>query len=265
MPAGTCNDFARFIGFSRRAYRRRISPACSGKARSDGTCWPDEWREILWQQRWQSVSEAASSPKTWEACQNSANAALIPAASPPRQLGPRQHRRNFLYGTCLQRAVLFGWGFIFQIKSACATACSMSISCRRYPSGSFCPCLLSAVSGVRHDSNGCSPSGCLTWRSKPKPDIWPQADGEADQPPRDASSFAVSAEKAMIVAPLISRVSSTSKTSWERTITIIGIYRSGEGTTQLIAPRIDQDKTPRSARRRDRICTRTTERVLICP
>jgi uncharacterized protein YprB with RNaseH-like and TPR domain len=28
------------------------------------------------------------------------------------------------------------------------------------------------------------------------------------------------------------------ETSWERTITIIGIYRSGEGTTQLIAPQI---------------------------
>ncbi len=30
------------------------------------------------------------------------------------------------------------------------------------------------------------------------------------------------------------------ETSWERSITIIGIYKSGEGTTQLIAPRIDR-------------------------
>ncbi len=30
------------------------------------------------------------------------------------------------------------------------------------------------------------------------------------------------------------------ETSWERTITIIGIYRSGEGTTQLIAPEINR-------------------------
>jgi uncharacterized protein len=30
------------------------------------------------------------------------------------------------------------------------------------------------------------------------------------------------------------------ETSWERTITIIGIYRSEEGTTQLIAPRIER-------------------------
>ncbi len=30
------------------------------------------------------------------------------------------------------------------------------------------------------------------------------------------------------------------ETSWERTITIIGIYKSGEGTTQLIAPDINQ-------------------------
>lgn len=28
------------------------------------------------------------------------------------------------------------------------------------------------------------------------------------------------------------------ETSWERTITIIGIYKSGQGTTQLIAPNI---------------------------
>jgi uncharacterized protein YprB with RNaseH-like and TPR domain len=32
------------------------------------------------------------------------------------------------------------------------------------------------------------------------------------------------------------------ETSWERTITIIGIYRSGEGTTQLVAPRIDRTR-----------------------
>jgi len=31
------------------------------------------------------------------------------------------------------------------------------------------------------------------------------------------------------------------ETSWERTITIIGIYRSGEGTTQLIAPKIERE------------------------
>ena len=30
------------------------------------------------------------------------------------------------------------------------------------------------------------------------------------------------------------------ETSWERTITIVGIYRSGEGTTQLIAPQIER-------------------------
>ncbi|HVO32590.1 MAG TPA: ribonuclease H-like domain-containing protein [Elusimicrobiota bacterium] len=30
------------------------------------------------------------------------------------------------------------------------------------------------------------------------------------------------------------------ETSWERSITIIGIYRAGEGTTQLVAPRIDR-------------------------
>ena len=30
------------------------------------------------------------------------------------------------------------------------------------------------------------------------------------------------------------------ETSWERTITIIGIYRSGEGTTQLVAPEINR-------------------------
>ena len=32
------------------------------------------------------------------------------------------------------------------------------------------------------------------------------------------------------------------ETSWERTITIIGIYRSGEGTTQLVAPQINREK-----------------------
>lgn len=31
------------------------------------------------------------------------------------------------------------------------------------------------------------------------------------------------------------------ETSWEKTITIIGIYRSGEGTTQLIAPDINRE------------------------
>ena len=30
------------------------------------------------------------------------------------------------------------------------------------------------------------------------------------------------------------------ETSWERTITIIGIYKSGEGTVQLLAPRISR-------------------------
>ena len=30
------------------------------------------------------------------------------------------------------------------------------------------------------------------------------------------------------------------ETSWERTITVIGIYRSGEGTKQLVAPEIDR-------------------------
>ena len=30
------------------------------------------------------------------------------------------------------------------------------------------------------------------------------------------------------------------ETSWERTITVIGVYKSGEGTTQLIAPDIDR-------------------------
>ena len=30
------------------------------------------------------------------------------------------------------------------------------------------------------------------------------------------------------------------ETSWERTITVIGIYKSGEGTTQLIAPQIER-------------------------
>ena len=30
------------------------------------------------------------------------------------------------------------------------------------------------------------------------------------------------------------------ETSWEKTITIIGIYRTGEGTTQLIAPEINR-------------------------
>jgi uncharacterized protein YprB with RNaseH-like and TPR domain len=31
------------------------------------------------------------------------------------------------------------------------------------------------------------------------------------------------------------------ETSWEKSITIIGVYRSGEGTTQLIAPDINRD------------------------
>jgi uncharacterized protein YprB with RNaseH-like and TPR domain len=30
------------------------------------------------------------------------------------------------------------------------------------------------------------------------------------------------------------------ETSWQRTITIIGIYKSGEGTTQLVAPEINR-------------------------
>ena len=31
------------------------------------------------------------------------------------------------------------------------------------------------------------------------------------------------------------------ETSWEKTITVIGIYRSGEGTTQLVAPEISRE------------------------
>jgi uncharacterized protein YprB with RNaseH-like and TPR domain len=32
------------------------------------------------------------------------------------------------------------------------------------------------------------------------------------------------------------------ETSWEHDITIIGVYRSGEGTTQLIAPAVDHER-----------------------
>lgn len=32
------------------------------------------------------------------------------------------------------------------------------------------------------------------------------------------------------------------ETSWERTITIIGVYRPGMGTTQLVAPRITRER-----------------------
>ncbi len=45
------------------------------------------------------------------------------------------------------------------------------------------------------------------------------------------------------------------ETSWERAITIIGVYRSGEGTTQLIAPEIDRDALLETLRDVERIYT----------
>jgi len=45
------------------------------------------------------------------------------------------------------------------------------------------------------------------------------------------------------------------ETSWEKTITIIGIYRSGEGTTQLIAPKISRDSLLQSLDGVDRLYT----------
>ena len=45
------------------------------------------------------------------------------------------------------------------------------------------------------------------------------------------------------------------ETSWERTITIIGIYRSGEGTTQLIAPDINRARLLQTMEGVERIYT----------
>ena len=45
------------------------------------------------------------------------------------------------------------------------------------------------------------------------------------------------------------------ETSWEKTITVIGIYRSGEGTTQLIAPDINRDNLLQALEGVDRLFT----------
>ncbi len=45
------------------------------------------------------------------------------------------------------------------------------------------------------------------------------------------------------------------ETSWERTITIVGIYRSGEGTTQLIAPQIERGSLLQALEGVDRLFT----------
>lgn len=45
------------------------------------------------------------------------------------------------------------------------------------------------------------------------------------------------------------------ETSWEKTITIIGIYRSGEGTTQLIAPEISRENLLQALEGAERLFT----------
>ena len=45
------------------------------------------------------------------------------------------------------------------------------------------------------------------------------------------------------------------ETSWEKTITIIGIYRSGEGTTQLIAPDINRENLLQALEGAERLFT----------
>jgi len=45
------------------------------------------------------------------------------------------------------------------------------------------------------------------------------------------------------------------ETSWQKTITIIGIYRPGEGTTQLIAPEITRENLLQALAGADRLFT----------
>ena len=45
------------------------------------------------------------------------------------------------------------------------------------------------------------------------------------------------------------------ETSWEKTITIIGIYRPGEGTTQLIAPEITRENLLQALEGAERLFT----------
>ena len=45
------------------------------------------------------------------------------------------------------------------------------------------------------------------------------------------------------------------ETSWEKTITIIGIYRPGEGTTQLIAPEISRENLLQALEGAERLFT----------